>query len=34
METVLANIWCLEGGDEMVREELEVAVAIGLESGE
>lgn len=25
METVLANIWCLEGGDEMNRQELEVA---------
>ena len=29
METVLANIWRLEDGDEMVREELEAAVAIG-----
>ena len=34
METVLENIWRLEDGDEMVREELEVAAAIGLESGE
>ena len=34
METVLENIWRLEDGDEMVREELEAAAAIGLESGE
>lgn len=29
METVLANVWCAEGGEEINRQELEIAMAAG-----